>query len=175
MRRRGREQFFWQIDSDGSRETNLVDGENIRQFSFLKNNVHGNASKCYAHCVHIPSVRFMKYKRIYFKSAFQFIALIKQSKDSGLLQKDRGSGISSRGREGSWGGDVRGRHDGSGERSGDWGSHSVVYHMLVVRERIRGNIGGREHSGGGDSEESEDGGKLWKRNVKLYPFLANKS
>ena len=75
----------------------------------------------------------------------------------GRLEQDRGSGVG-----GSRCGDVRGG-DHSGQGGGDGGSDGVVHHVLVVREGVGGDIGSGQDSGGDDSEESEDGGKLWMK------------
>lgn len=57
----------------------------------------------------------------------------------------------------------RGRHVRRGDDSlGHGSSDGVVYHMLIVGEGVRGHIGCGQDSSTDDSEQGEDGGKLWE-------------
>lgn len=46
----------------------------------------------------------------------------------------------------------------------------MIYHMLIVGEGVRGHIGCGQDSGTDDSEQGEDGGKLWEGDEMVIRF-----
>lgn len=69
-----------------------------------------------------------------------------------------------------WEGRVRGRNGriggGGGYIARNWGCNCMVHDVLIVGEGVRSHISSWQDTGAGDSEESEDGGKLKRMRKK---------
>lgn len=77
--------------------------------------------------------------------------------DSRSVRSWESGGVSSNSSRGSH---IRGGNVGG---VGNWGSDGVVHNVSIVGGGIRSNVSQGKDSSAGDSEESEDGGKLRKR------------